>query len=200
MQPLFPQQQERFSTSQTHSHHPQHQSSATHLNSDLHSSHTLNDHVLQQQQHGSPPIIIAAQPRNHLSGPNTNYSSTGKLKSTSHYGQRYNPVLATTPSSSVITASSNPPVYSQVSVSQSAELGQGITFVSQNDAQQPHLLPQTYTPNSGVQASAANPPAVGSSGVGTRQHLVPSVRSHDLLVPHWSPAPIQPYGRNYEVF
>ncbi|KAG0324493.1 hypothetical protein BGZ99_001741 [Dissophora globulifera] len=222
MQPIIPQQQDQFHS--TLSSAPSHASSQQqqqqqqqqhlhHLHS--HSPHPSLEHLVQQPQHASydSAQAIAAshiglerqqqQQRDSLLSPShaATYTTTGKQKSSSHYGQRFNPILATTAAVSAQPAAPSTLVaasYSQLSIGQSVPANQSLSY-SQGDAQ--NLFSHGLTTVSGLQGTSTASVGIAVASSARQQPMVhqlsPPARSHDLLIPSWSSS-VPTYTQGYE--
>ncbi|KAF9113161.1 hypothetical protein BGX27_002066 [Mortierella sp. AM989] len=152
MQPVVPQQHEQFhptlSPAQSHA-LSQHQQHHTNVHSQM-NAHLSHDGLLEQQQqyqYQSQQAIIATHIDSERQQHHTHHPLTGKHRSTSHYAQRYNPMLTgvTTPTtqppstaSAASTAIAVTAAYPHIPASQSAALTQNMSYTPQNGTHHGH--------------------------------------------------------------
>ncbi|KAG0366698.1 hypothetical protein BGZ54_005019 [Gamsiella multidivaricata] len=207
MQPIVPQHHEQLHATLSSAQHS-HQHPHPHL-FHSHSSHAPQEPLQQQQQpyNSSQPVVASHislernQHRDSPAHPHTQLPTTGKQRSSTHYGQRYNPMFAAISSAPPPTQHSSAgsvATFPQISVSQSAAVAQNMTYGSQAEAHS--LFPQGLTTSPGLHGTGApiGPAMISANRQSLIHQLPPAAEVHDQLAPTWSPASMPAYTSTYE--
>lgn len=226
MQPVVPQQQQPFQTTASSAQsYPNAQHPSTLVSQLPSHSHSLNspyDHLVQQshsaqqfipshmgmqhqqqhqQQQQSLDPVGSRMLHSHLSVP-------GKQRPPQHYGQRYNPMLASASHPSANMSHNDEHAFSHIRLpdstspmglpsSQDTHYNSSAASFSSDKVQ--HMYPQSLTPSPGLHPTLPNTGGVARPQESMIHSGSAPGRSNDLLMSSWASTTVPSYVHNFEV-